>query len=82
MTDLAKLREDYLSGMTVEQCSTKYRMTVPSVREFVRRNKLVSERDSIKANTLQKMMKKLSRGKMTKEVKNLMRAKMPEAPGE
>ena len=58
MTDLAKLREDYLSGMSVEQCSTKYRMTVPSVREFVRRNKLVSERDSIKANTLQKVMKK------------------------
>lgn len=58
MTDFAKVREDYISGMTVEACAIKYRLTVTQVREFVRRNKLVTERDTIKANTLQKVMKK------------------------
>lgn len=58
MVDFVKVREDYLSGMRAIDIATKHRITVDTVREYVRRNSLATEKKAIQSHTTSKLMKK------------------------
>ena len=58
MVDFAKVREDYLTGMRTGDIAEKHRITVDTVREYVRRNNLASEKKAIQSHTTSKLMKK------------------------
>lgn len=57
MVDFTKVREEYITGESVESIAIRHRISHDTVREFVRRNKLGAEKRAIQAATHSKIMK-------------------------
>lgn len=57
MVDFVKIREEYITGESVQNLSTRHRVSVDTIREFIRRNKLGAEKKAIQSATHSKIMK-------------------------
>lgn len=57
MVDFVKIREEYITGDSVQNIAIRHRVSVDTIREFCRRNKLGAEKRAIQAATHGKIMK-------------------------
>lgn len=57
MVDFVKIREEYVTGDSVQNIASRHRISVDTVREFIRRNKLGAEKRALQAATHGKIMK-------------------------
>jgi ferritin-like protein len=57
VVDFVKIREEYITGESVQNIATRHRVSVDTIREFCRRNKLGAEKRAIQAATHGKIMK-------------------------
>jgi len=57
VVDFVKIREEYITGDSVQNIAIRHRVSVDTIREFCRRNKLGAEKRAIQAATHGKIMK-------------------------
>lgn len=57
MVDFSKIREEYITGDSIKNISERHRVSIDTVKEFCRRNKLGAEKRALQAATHGKIMK-------------------------